>query len=94
MDHKLIGVFPLRWTAHPVGINHATQFFPHGPSASGMDLSPPSVEQDDSLFSMDAPSAPTQKTAGCVSRLTPRKLLSGLMACIGRFLNKLHSRRA
>ena len=44
------------------------------PSASGMDLSPLSTEQDDSLSSMDAPSAPTQKTAGCVSEITPRKM--------------------
>ena len=74
MDHKHIGVLPLRWTAHPVGINHAMQFV-HVPSASGMDLSPPlSTEQDDFLTNMGAPSAPTQKAAGCVSETTPRKM--------------------
>ena len=72
MNHKDIGGLPLRWMAQAVGINHATQFL-HLPSASGMDLSPPSAEQDDSLSSMDAPSAPTQKTAGGVSEITPRK---------------------
>ena len=68
MDHKHLGVLPRRGTAHPVGINHAMQFV-HVPSASGMDLSPPSTEQADSLSSMDAPSAPTQKTASCVSKI-------------------------
>ena len=73
MDHKHIGVLPLQWTAHPLGINHAMQFV-HVPSASVMDLSPPSVEQDDALSSMDAPSAPTQNMAGFASEITPRKM--------------------
>ena len=48
--------------------------FFHVPSASGMALSPPSVEQDDPLSSMDAASAPTQNMAGCVSEMTPRRM--------------------
>ena len=48
--------------------------FVHVPSASVMDLSPPSVEQDDALSSMDAPSAPTHNMAGFVSEVTPRKM--------------------
>jgi hypothetical protein len=50
------------------------QFVSHEPSASLMDLSPPSLEQDEAPSSMDAPSAPTQKMAGFVSEITPSKM--------------------
>ena len=51
---------------------HTMQFF-HVPSASFMDLSPPSVEQDEAPSNMDAPSAPTQNMASFVSEIMPRK---------------------
>ena len=47
----------------------------HVPSVSLMDLSPPSIlEQDDAPSNVDAPSAPTQKMASFVSENTPRKM--------------------
>ena len=47
--------------------------FVHVPSVSVMDLSPPSMEQH-APSNKDAPSTPTQKMAGLVSEITPRKM--------------------
>ena len=48
--------------------------FPHVPSVSLMDLSPPFMEQGDAPSNMDAPSAPTHNMTGFVSEITPRKM--------------------
>jgi hypothetical protein len=80
-DHKgcggaLLGLLlelPCFWTSS-VGINHATQCF-HVPSVSSMACSRPSPQgAEEALSNMDEPSAPTQNTAACVGKITPRKM--------------------